>query len=82
MKIRNVECRKLPVFRDFFISARVILALSVLKASRKQQNPKERNLNFSKLFSDRKNIDFQENYKYFCMGRGDFFLFVRISVLH
>ena len=61
MKIGEVECRKLPVFRDFFINARVILALSVLKASRKQQNPKEGNLNFSKLFSDRKNIDFQEN---------------------
>ena len=61
MKIRDVECRKLLVFRDFFINARVILALSVLKASRKLQNPRERNLNFSKLFSDRKNIDFQEN---------------------
>ena len=61
MKIRDVECRKILVFRDFFVNTRPILALSVLKTSRKLQNPKERNLKFSKLFSDPKNIDFEEN---------------------
>ena len=82
MKIRNVKLRKLPIFEDFFVNTALILALRQLKTGRKQQELREGNLNFSKLFSDPKNIDFEEKYKHFCMGRGVFFFFVRISVLH
>ena len=61
MKIQDVERRKFPFFSDFFVNTTSVCALGALKTGRKVQNLKERNLNFSKLFSDRKNIDFQEN---------------------
>ena len=82
MKIRNVKLRKLPIFEDFFVNTALILALRQLKTGRKQQELREENLNFSKLFSDPKNIKFQEKYKCFCMDRGDFFLLVHILDLH
>ena len=61
MKIRNVKFRKLPIFEDFFVNTALILALRQLKTGRKQQELKEASLNFSKLFSDPKNIKFQES---------------------
>ena len=82
VKIPNVKLRKILIFEDFFVNTALILALRQLKTDRKQQELKEANLNFSKLFSDPKNIKFQEKYKCFCMDRGDFFLLVRILDLH
>ena len=61
MKIRNVKFRKLPIFEDFFVNTALILALRQLKTGRKQQELREGNLNCSKLFSDPKNIGFEEN---------------------
>ena len=58
MKLRNVECRKILFFGDFFVSTSPVFALRELKTGRKLLEPKERNLKFSKLFSDPKNIDF------------------------
>ena len=48
-------------FEDNFVNTALILALRKLKTGRKQQELREGNLNFSKLFSDPKNIDFEEN---------------------
>ena len=56
-----VERRKLPVFEEFFVNTALVLALRECQTGRKQQEPKERNLTFSKLFSDPKNIKYQEN---------------------
>ena len=56
-----VERRKLPVFEEFFVNTALVFALRESETGRKQQEPKERNLTFSKLFSDPKNIKYQEN---------------------
>ena len=82
MKFRNVKLRKLPIFEDFFVNTALILALRQLKTGRKQQELREGNLNFSKLFSDPKNIDFEEKQKHFCIGRADFYMVVRKLNLH
>ena len=59
--IRNVKPRNLPFFGDFFVENAVVLAVTVLKTCRKQPETKQTNLNFVKLFSDWKNIKFQES---------------------
>ena len=61
MKTPDVECRKILFFEDFFVSTAPILAFRDFKTDRKLHEQKERNLKFSKLFSDPKNTDFEEN---------------------
>ena len=61
VKIPNVKRRNLPFFGEIFVENTVVLAVTVLKTGRKQQETKHTNLNFLKLFSDWKNIKFQEN---------------------
>ena len=60
-KTEIVERRKLPIFGDFFVKNTIKLGFRVLATCHKLQERKEENLKFSKLFSDRKNIKFQEN---------------------
>ena len=54
-------CRKILFFGDFFVSTATIFPLGEFKTGRKQHEPNERNLKFPKLFSDPKNINFEEN---------------------
>ena len=49
---RNVKFRNLPFFWRVFGENALVLAVAVLKTGGKQQETKEQNLNFPKLFSD------------------------------
>ena len=61
MKIRDVRPRKILIFDDIFVNAALVWAVRELKTRWKQRKSKEGNLNFPKLFSDWKNIKYQES---------------------
>ena len=52
VKTHNVGFRKIPFFWRVFVENTLVLAVAVLKTGGKQQETKEQNLNFPKLFSD------------------------------
>ena len=60
MKIRDVECRKILVFRDFFVNTRLILALSVLKQVGNCRTRKSETSTFQNFFPIEKILIFKK----------------------
>ena len=52
MEIRDVQCRKILFFREFFVGMELVLAVWVFKTDRKHHETNKQKLNIPKLFSD------------------------------